>query len=61
MVGWVSGSNFGWEFWNGTQLRNEKYFWLETVKVKRSVKRMEMWLGVPKEDVTQSNGPVRDW
>ena len=26
----------------------QKDFWLENLKVKRSVKRMEMWLGVPK-------------
>ena len=39
---------------------NQKNFWLENVKVMRSVKRMETWSGGLKEDVPQSNGQVRD-
>ena len=40
---------------------NQKDFWLENVKVKRSVKQMEMWSSGSKEDVTWSNGWVRYW
>ena len=41
------GTAPGWE--------NQKDSWFENVKMKRSVKRMEMWSGSPKEDVAWSN------
>ena len=37
---------------------NQKVFWLEIVKVRRSEERTEMWSGGLKEDVTQSNRQV---
>ena len=40
---------------------NQKNLWLESVKVRCSGERMEMWFGGPKEDVTRSNGRVRGW
>ena len=40
---------------------NQKVFWLENVKVKRSVKWVEVWLGVLKEEASWSNGQVRAW
>ena len=40
---------------------NQKGFRLENMKVKRLVKQMEMWLGVPKEDVPWPNGRVWAW
>ena len=46
---------FGWKFWNGFRLGESEGIWLKNVKVKRSAKRIEMWLGGPKEDVTWSN------
>ena len=56
-----SGRNFGWELWNGPQLGKPEEFLVGNVKVKRLVKRMEMWSGGPKEDVTLSNGWVPAW
>ena len=56
-----SGSNFGWKFWNGPGWGDQNYFWLENVKVKRFVKRIDMWSGGPKEGVTWSNRRVRTW
>ena len=47
------GTAPGWE--------NQKYIWLENMKVKRSVKRMEMWSGSPEEDIPRPNGRVWDW
>ena len=43
----------GWE--------SQKDFWLEDVKVRQSVKRMDMCSGGTKEDVPQSDGRVRAW
>ena len=56
-----SGRNFDWKFWKGPGWENQKDFWLENVKVKHSVKRMEMWSGGPKEDVPWSKGRVWAW
>ena len=49
------------KFWNGPWLGVSEGFWLENVKMKRSVKRMDMWLGGHKEDVPQSNRRARSW
>ena len=47
------GTAPGWE--------SQKGCWFENVKVKRSVKRMEMWSGGPEEDAPWSNRRVRSW
>ena len=47
------GTSPGWE--------NHKDFWLESMKVRRSGERVEMWSGGPKEDVTRSNGQIWGW
>ena len=40
---------------------NQTDFWLESMKVRRSGERVEMWLGGQKEDVTRSNGQIWSW
>ena len=40
---------------------NQRDFGWETGKVKWSVKRMELWLGGSKEDVTWANKWIQAW
>ena len=70
MVGWicfdwtptgVSTRYFGWKYGTSPGWGIKKSFWLESMKVRRSGERVEMWLVGPKEDITWSNEWVRAW
>ena len=70
MVGWiffdwtptgVSTRYFGWKYGTSPGWGIKKSFWLESMKVRRSGERVEMWSGGPKEDVTRSNGQIWAW
>ena len=70
MVGWkfLTGPSLGdpegilvGKFGTAPGRGSQKDFWLENMKVKRSVKRMEMWSGDPKEDIILSSTYIRAW